>query len=150
MTYDSSIETTKHIQRVNKLLDDIAHRLVARGIDHDTSKLNPPEKEGFDVMTPKLNGCTYGSPEYHGFLKELQLVLNHHYKHNSHHPEHHSDGFAGMTLIDLIECFVDWKAASERHADGNIMRSIDINSKRFNMDPQLVSILRNTANLLYQ
>lgn len=148
--YDSAVDTIKHIKRVEKLLDDIAYRLVERGVDHDTSKLNSPEKEGFDVMTPKLSGCTYGSPEYQEFLKELRLVLDHHYKNNRHHPEHYSDGFAGMTLIDLIECFADWKAASERHADGNIMRSIEVNAKRFNMDPQLVLILKNTAKFLYE
>lgn len=147
---DSSIETKKHIERVERLLDDISYRLLAQGSYHDASKLDSPEKEGFDVMTPKLQGSTYGSPEYKEFLKELQPILDHHYKHNRHHPEHHSDGIAGMNLIDLIECFADWKAASERHADGSIMRSIDINAKRFNIDPQLVSILKNTARLLYE
>ena len=150
MAYDSSIDTKKHIQRVSELLSEFSKWLRMRGQTHDASKLGSFEKEGFDEMTPKLKGCTYGSPEYHEFLKQLQTVLDHHYSSNSHHPEHFSDGFAGMTLIDLIECFVDWKAASEKHADGSIMNSININAKRFNIDPQLVSVFKNTAKLLYE
>lgn len=39
----------------------------------------------------------------------------------------------------------DWKAASMRHEDGDIRKSIEKNTKRFNLSPQLVNILKNTA-----
>ena len=74
-------------------------------------------------------------------------MLDHHYKHNPHHPEHHEAGVNGMTLIDLVEMFCDWLAAVERHADGDIFKSIEINTKRFNLSQQLVDILINTAKL---
>jgi hypothetical protein len=51
----------------------------------------------------------------------------------------------GMSLLDVVEMLMDWKAASERHADGDIWTSIDHNEQRFNLSPQLASILRNTA-----
>ncbi len=54
-----------------------------------------------------------------------------------------------MTLIDLIEMLVDWKAASERHNDGNILKSIEKNSSRFNMGVQLCRIFENTAKELF-
>lgn len=54
-----------------------------------------------------------------------------------------------MSLIDLVELFLDWKAASERHNDGNILKSIEINAQRFNLNPQLVSIFENTAKELF-
>lgn len=54
-------------------------------------------------------------------------------------------GVEGMTLIDLIEMLCDWKAASERHKDGDIMRSIEINAKRFSISDQLKTILQNTV-----
>jgi hypothetical protein len=57
-------------------------------------------------------------------------------------------GINGMSLLDLVEMFCDWKAATERHADGDIKRSIEINQKRFNMTPQLASILENTRKEL--
>jgi hypothetical protein len=50
-----------------------------------------------------------------------------------------------MTLLDVIEMLVDWKASSERHHDGNILKSIEINATRFGMSPQLVHIFENTA-----
>jgi hypothetical protein len=53
-----------------------------------------------------------------------------------------------MSLLDMLEMLVDWKAASERHNDGNIRRSIEINANRFGLSPQLVRILENTVPLL--
>lgn len=50
----------------------------------------------------------------------------------------------GMTLLDVIEMLCDWKAATERHADGSITQSIQINRKRFNISDQLAEILENT------
>lgn len=42
----------------------------------------------------------------------------------------------------------DWKAAVMRHADGDINKSVEINTKRFNISPQLVAIIKNTIPLL--
>lgn len=50
-----------------------------------------------------------------------------------------------MTLVDVLEMLVDWKAASERHTDGNIRKSIEVNTERFGLSPQLATILENTV-----
>ncbi len=145
--YDSKIDTLKHKMRVYQLLFAIAGELEDRAKVHDKSKLKSPEKELFDEFTPKLAGSTYGSDEYKEMLKGLRPALDHHYANNSHHPEHYANGIDGMNLLDLIEMFFDWKAASERHNNGNIYESIKINQKRFGISDQLVSILNNTADL---
>ena len=44
--------------------------------------------------------------------------------------------------------FFDWKAATERHDNGNIFKSIEINKKRFEMSDQLCDIFTNTATRL--
>jgi hypothetical protein len=49
-----------------------------------------------------------------------------------------------MNLFDLLEMFIDWNAAVKRHDDGDINKSIEINTKRFNLSPQIVQILENT------
>jgi hypothetical protein len=51
----------------------------------------------------------------------------------------------GMTLVDLVEMFCDWCAATERHADGDIQKSITLNKERFQFGDVLESIFRNTA-----
>ena len=43
--------------------------------------------------------------------------------------------------------FCDWKAATERHNDGNLLKSIQINAQRFGYDDQLKRIFLNTAKL---
>lgn len=146
--YDSEVDTLKHIRRVSELLTNAAVELINRANKHDKSKLNSPEKDLLDEYTPKLKATTYGSDDYKQMLKELSVALDHHYKYNSHHPEYYSDGVDGMCLFDLIEMFFDWKAASERHTDGDILKSIEINKDRFNLSPQLVAIFKNTASKL--
>lgn len=144
--YDSTSDTLLHIKRVNQLLTEAAIELIRRANVHDNSKLESPEKELFDEFTPKLKGTTYGSEEYKKYLKELSVALEHHYENNSHHPEHYENGVNGFDLFDLIEMFFDWKAATERHADGDIMKSIEINEKRFGINEQICDIFRNTVN----
>jgi hypothetical protein len=144
MTYDSRPDTQHHIDRVNSLLLDIALLLAKRGEVHDASKLVEPEKSAFDVLTPRLKGLAYGSDEYRASLRELKPALQHHYEHNSHHPEHYPNGIAGMSLLDLIEMFCDWKAAGERHATGNFSASLEHNRTRFALDDQLAAIFENT------
>lgn len=142
--YDSTQDTLGHIENVRWNIWEFTHELERRGQEHDASKLQPPEKEAFDEVTPKLRGLTYGSEEYKANIAKLGEALKHHYAVNSHHPEHYANGIGGMTLLDLVEMFCDWKAASERHADGNLERSIEINRERFKMSDQLVAIFQNT------
>jgi hypothetical protein len=149
--YDSIQDTLKHIRRVQELLMLACGELQKRAINHDTSKLLTPEKELFDEYTPKLKDCTYGSDEYKTYLKGLKVALDHHYSVNSHHPEHYKNGVNGMDLFDIIEMFFDWKAATERHSNGDINKSIEHNKERFGMSEQLTDIFRNTSkNLGYK
>lgn len=145
MKYDSEKDTRKHIERVRELINEIALDLVKRGKEHDKSKLGEFEKPYFDEYTPKLKGSTYGSDEYKQFLKDLNVALKHHYEENSHHPEFYENGIDGMDLLDLMEMIVDWKAASERHGDGNIYKSLEHNKERFKISDQLYDILLNTV-----
>ena len=192
--YDSTNDTLDHIHRVKALMERVGLDVLGRGVSHDATKLLPPEKPIFDEFTPKLKGCTYGSDEYKGYLKEMSKALEHHYRMNRHHPEHfrlwkcsvcdgvfrdaetrpsdcyegnprfcpkccpvgtimecilepraNVEGMGGMNLIDLLEMLADWKAASERPADGDIKRSLEINEKRFNIPKPLMQILWNTV-----
>lgn len=141
-------ETWEHICIVRRLLDGIVGMLNQRGLEHDKSKMERPEVSTFAEYTPKLKNTTYGSDEYKQFLKEMGPALEHHYAHNRHHPNGHPLGIDGMNLVDLIEMLCDWKAATLRHDDGDLMKSIEHNTKRFNISPQLRSILENTVRLL--
>lgn len=147
--YDSRPDTEKHIARVQELLSGVMGGLAFRHDYHDASKLQSPEKEMFDEYTPKLRAMTYGSDEYKRCLAEMQqTALAHHYEHNSHHPEHYPNGIDGMSVLDVLEMLCDWKAATERHADGDLSRSLEINRARFNISDQLHIILVNTAREL--
>jgi len=143
--YDSTNDTYEHIKKVNDYIWDIIDSLHLRRLFHDDSKLESPEKEIFDVYTPKLKECVYGSEEYQTHLTEMKVALEHHYKNNRHHIEHFKNGIQGMTLIDLIEMICDWKAATLRNKDGDILKSIEMNQKRFGYSDELKQILINTV-----
>lgn len=146
MAYDSTADTLKHILRIQELLHRVVKEFLNRADWHDRSKLLHPEKEVFDRVTPKLRDLEYGSDEYKASLAEMGEALNHHYKSNpGHHPEAHALGIDDMNLFDLVEMFIDWKAASERHATGSIVKSVEINASRFSMSEQLKKIFENTA-----
>lgn len=142
-------ETLAHIRRVQELLAHVVTKLLKRARLHDVSKLSEPEASTFAEMTSKLKGCSYGSDEYKGFLAAMKPALDHHYANNSHHPEYWPNGTKDMSLLDLIEMLIDWKAAGERHADGSIAKSLDHNKGRFGYGDELDLILRNTAKELW-
>lgn len=157
LKYDSRNDTTRHIWRVQEFIHQAVGNLQLRAINHDASKLEEPEKPYFDRLTPRLAELRYGSQEYKESLRELGVALEHHYEHNSHHPEHYKEGVAGMSLLDLVEMLCDWRAASERtkqRADGDeylkrdFMESLAYNRERFGMDDQLFKIIVNTAREL--
>lgn len=158
--YDSTVDTRDHIDRVRMYMEQVIEDLDHRSTNHDRSKLADPEKAVFDRVTPRLKGLTYGSEEYKVSLAEMGEALNHHYAANSHHPEHYAlcaDGtpnpdelkqgaaIARMSLLDLIEMLCDWKAATERHADGSYTKSLLINKERFGIGEQLFSVIVETA-----
>ncbi len=144
--HETMVETYQHKQKVAKLLSWIVSELNARSINHDNTKLVNPEVDIFTEYTPKLAGCTYGSDEYKQFLIDMRPALDHHYILNSHHPEYYANGISGMDLVDLVEMICDWKAATMRHADGDIDKSLEINQKRFGYSDELKQIFKNTVS----
>lgn len=137
--------TRKHVQRVQHYLNAFAYELMNRATVHDESKYGPEEAEHFARVVPRLAGSTYGSDEYKATLREIKPAINHHNANNSHHPEHYPNGVDGMTLMDFVEMFCDWKAAGERHDNGDMRQSIMKNEERFKLAPQVRSMMLNTV-----
>ena len=133
-------ETQKHIEKVRKYIRIITDKLTTRGVKHDAEKLDSPEVEIFAEHTDCLKDLEYDSPEYRAHLAAMKVALEHHYANCRHHPEHYQNG--------IIEMLCDWKAASERQHNGNLLTSIETNATRFKMTDQLKQILLNTAKLL--
>ena len=145
-------QTFAHIKCVRGLLTTCANTLVTRAIAHDATKLHEPEASVFEEFTPKLRGLTYGSTEYKEVLAAMKPALDHHYACNRHHPEHfapnHFLSATGMNLFDVLEMLCDWLAATKRHADGDIFKSLEINQKRFGYSDEFKGLLRRTVDAL--
>jgi hypothetical protein len=143
--YDSRPDTYEHIAKVRGYLLDVVADLTRRAHAHDRSKLESPERETFDEYTPKLRDSTYGSDEYKRFLDGMGEGLRHHYTVNDHHPEHFEGGIHAMNLMQITEMLCDWKAATQRHADGDLRRSIEQNAERFGYSGEIAGLLLSTA-----
>lgn len=127
----------------------VVQELTQRSLVHDKSKTVEPELSMFDKYTATLKNTTYGSKEYFDILDEMKLdALPAHYEANRHHPEHFEKGIAEMTVIDLSEMLMDWWAATKRHKDGDIYKSIEINQERFGYDDKLKEVFVNTIRVL--
>lgn len=124
------IETTKHKLWVLWYTLKLSSKMVWRALKHDWSKYSQKEHPLFAEKAPMLKSLTYGSEEYKKVLAELQPALDNHYSKNTHHPEYHVS-YRDMSGLDRIEMIIDWLAATKRHADGDIRKSIKINQDRF-------------------
>lgn len=140
-------DTIAHIDLVAKSMLDISGEIMRRGIAHDRSKFSAEEADIYENVVPKLKAVPYGSDEYKETVKELGPALDHHYQHNSHHPEHYSGGIGAMGLLDLIEMVCDWKAASSRPG-GDFNKSLLLNKDRFKIDDQRWLIIIMIKNML--
>lgn len=145
---DSRKDTIKHRLMVCDFANRFCRKLIARAQRHDESKLHEPEKSKFDVVgTQKhLERIEYGSKEYQDSLAALGDALKHHYENNDHHPQHFDNGIDGMNLLQLVEMYLDWCAATKRNKDGDIRKSIELNKKKFGMTEQLYNIFMNTVD----
>lgn len=150
MTYDSRPDTHQHIALVRGHLLRCVQNLIRRADQHDQSKLQSPELETYDALTPALSGLSYGTEDYRAAMQPFKAGIKHHLQVNDHHPEYFPDGVQGMDLLQLLEMICDWKGASQRQAGGDLARSIEISAERFGIDDQLKQVLLNTAETLHR
>jgi hypothetical protein len=117
--------------------------MLRRGRLHDASKFSDAEKPSLDAALPLLRGVAYGSPEYQAVVDRVAPALEHHYRHNAHHPEHYGNaGVAGMDLFDIVEMVCDWMAAARRNPEDGV--KVAFNVEKFEIEPQLAAIIANT------
>ena len=135
----------KHVFYVRKNVRRLVKEIHARAKVHDASKLEEPERTLLSENFADLGKTPYGTPEYDALLAKIKPALDAHYAQNRHHPEHWPHGIDDMDLVDILELLSDWCASVKKNKHGNIHRSIEVNTKRFNISPQLAQILTNTV-----
>jgi hypothetical protein len=140
--------TWEHIRDVQVVLTKVQEELAKRCLSHDRTKLFSPEVEIFSTYANKLDTIVFGSPEYEKQIALMAEAIDHHYKHNRHHPQHFENGIDGMNLIDLLEMLADWIVSVKRSKDGDLERSLEFQQARFDISPQLMSVLKNTIESL--
>lgn len=139
-------ETLKHINEVRANIWRLIGELDQRAFEHDATKFQEPERTIYARALPELGKTEYGSPEYQKLLDLTKPAVDHHWSKNRHHPEHWPNGIEDMDLVDLLEMIADWTAATKCNKNGNIHRSIAVNTPRYKMTPQLARILLNTVD----
>jgi hypothetical protein len=136
----------EHKQLVGRYLQRFISAMVERAIVHDFSKFSPEELAPYAKMLSRFEKAEYGSEEYIACCKGIKPALDHHFRHNTHHPEYYAGGLNDMDLFDIVEMVCDWIAASQR-AGGDTLR-LDLQRTRFGIDDQLYGIICKTATML--
>ena len=143
-------KTKEHIAEVQKNMSLIIDELKKRASNHDRSKLEEPERSGFEAMdaycSAHPSAAQYGSEAYFEKLQKFNWVMDHHYKHNRHHPEYYSNFYSEMDVIDIIELICDWWSRKEFKDFREAAELVEQQSKRYNFPPILTSIILNTVN----
>lgn len=117
--------------------------LMCRALIHDLSKFLPDEASGFSKTARIYRRIPYGGSLYKESLNRVGKSLQKHYSRCRHHPQHYEEGITGMDLLDLVEMFYDWAAASKKQVNGSLSASIEKNKERFSIEEGLVRILMN-------
>lgn len=121
---------TTHKLWVARYMWKVCRALMRRAWKHDFSKYSKNEYPYF-ARANSLNKLKYGTEAYKKNLESIQPALEHHYKNNSHHPQHYSKGIMAMSILDWCEMLCDWKAATRRTKAGSIKFSLEENQERF-------------------
>ena len=153
--YEADIR--KHQQIVAERMLLVAQNLINRAINHDSSKLEEPERSAYvdPVYLLHHEDVLYGSPRYKELIGMMGEGWDHHRFHNDHHIEFFvpfsvqtlNDPVRCMDLFALFEMLCDWIAASERRDNDPCLPLKQIKEK-YGLDEQLEAILRNTTGMI--
>ena len=139
--------TIKHKLWVLFFITRFCLKLIWRGITHDLSKFSIAELKGYSSNFHEFKHSVYGTKQYTQHITNIQKTINHHYKHNPHHPNHYKGQIELMSLLDIVEMYMVWKAASKKYLNGNLRKSLQINTKRFKLDKQLSGIFKRSQKI---
>lgn len=150
-------DTRKHQQLVAERMIACAQRILKKAVVHDASKFSDEEKKHYidPVWELSQGNVEYGSDQYKELTAQMGDGLAHHLAHNDHHPEFFNqfavqtlnDPIRAMDLFALMEMLCDWIGASKRK-ENSPWKAFDYFEKKFNVDEQLMAVLRNTMGII--
>lgn len=138
----------KHKESVHNRLSFLAAELKKRAEIHDNSKLCMPEV-GYLIDMDKEGKVDYGSEAYFEKMEKWDCFFKHHYKENTHHPDHYQLGINDMTIVDLCEYMIDVVSYFEDLHVADAINTIDAQQARFGLSEQVANVLKNTLIKYY-
>lgn len=132
----------EHQHKVQQNIYKLCKVLLRRAENHDKSKLQEPEKSGWEAMD-KEPRYPYGSDEYFDKQERFKWVFEEHWKNNRHHPEYFCGFISEMNLIDIIEMICDW-ASFDYMTSTDAIEIIEEQMERFGFSGVLKDLILNT------
>lgn len=135
----------RHKAKVQKWLNLFAAVLNKRGLNHDNSKLESPEYQGWVKMDnePRYD---YGTKEYDDKIERYKWLLKEHYSKNRHHPEYwdlHKED-TSKDLIDIIEMLCDWLGYRDQISYKEASDLVKKQTERYGFSEELSDLILNT------
>ena len=126
----------RHRELVGDYLESLAGYFRYRAREHDRTKLQLDEFDGFAEINRTARDHAYGSEEYDASLAAAKAdggCIALHFSRNRHHPEYFKS-VKDMGLFDLMEMVIDWKAASETYGRASMAEGLAVHRNRFDFD----------------
>ncbi len=112
---ENKARINKHIELVKTIMLKIGHSLnfdenslLERAKSHDLTKFSNDEFLGYMLLGDEKERARVLTTEEKALVNK---AIEHHYKHNSHHPQYYDD-CNKMTDLDLLEMVSDWLACA--------------------------------------
>lgn len=122
----------------------LALKIFWRGVIHDRDKFHSVQIKAAMKANHLLKGLKFGTPEYKKVMNSVGFSVKYHQSRNSHHPEHYGS-YGCMSLLDLIEMFLDWQAATNAYKnrmEGKMNEVLSIQKERYGLSDEVIKIFK--------
>ncbi len=139
----SGMYLATYLKTINQ--DQLAEALINRCLLHDLSKLENTDE--FTALASIVNQNCAMRNVHNELTPQLRKIIQLHWKHNTHHPEHYASP-NDMSVLDIIEMACDCHARSKQFSTDLIEYITVQQEKRFHFDEEHYQLLLKYCTLL--
>lgn len=142
---DWNLDQLKHVELVQRLVLQFAMRMLQSTLNHDRSKFDTKEYEGFLGVNATLKKSKDGKDaDYQKSLK--QECIQHHVKGNPHHPEFWDNLGKEMPFDEAVIMYFDWMS---RNIQGGkaFADFLEYNLKKLEKHPTALAVVKTLMDI---
>lgn len=142
---DWNLDQLKHVELVQRLVLQFAIRLIQSTLNHDRSKFDTKEYEGFLGVNDSLKQSNDGKDT--DYQKALtQECIQAHVKSNPHHPEYWDNLGKEMPFDEAVIMYFDWMSRNIQKGTP-FTNFLDYNLKKLEKHPTALAVVKTMMGI---